>query len=374
MSSLSLYPQCGVCGTVLAGPLGWFFRAAGIRRSARNPNICNRCNTHIQAGRVSEITILFADLSSFTELTQSLGAVRTHEVVDAFLRMATDTLVKHEGTIDKYIGDAVMAWFNVPVPHADHAKRAVRAALDLQAGMAELSARYGLDLKAGVGIASGFAYVGQLGSRDAKDCSVIGDAVNLAARLESKAEGGQIVMTAPVYEAAKEAFPGIAEESLQVKGFKDPVAAYRVGNRRDAASRDERAAAGPAPSRPVSVAAILFAILGAPCAVATLISPLAVVLGAGWLLSALSVGAFIDARPALRFPLIGLALAGASANLYLIRYVRLLRQKSAGNAAYASPTILERRQTLWLKVMSYAAYAIVALEIIFHWLRHHQFI
>jgi len=370
MTSLLLDPQCGVCGTVLAGPLGWLFRAVGIRRSSRNPNICNRCNTHIQAGRVSEITILFADLSSFTELTQTLGAVRTHEVVDAFLRMATDTLVKHEGAIDKYIGDAVMAWFNVPVAHADHAARAVRAALDLQA---ELSARYGIELKAGVGIASGFAYVGQLGSRDAKDCSVIGDAVNLAARLESKAGGGQIVMTAPVFGAVKETFPGIAEESLQLKGFKDPVAAYRVGNHA-AASRDERAIAGPSPSRPVSAAAILFAILGAPCAVATLISPLAVALGAGWLLSALSVGAFIDARPALRFPLIGLALAGATANLYLIRYVRLLRLQNAGSAAYASPTILERRQTLWLKAMSYAAYAIVALELIFHWVMHHRFL
>jgi adenylate cyclase len=68
-----------------------------------------------------EITVLFADLTSFTELTHDLGAERTHEVIDAFLRMATEALVKHGAFIDKYIGDALMALFNVPIRHEDHA-------------------------------------------------------------------------------------------------------------------------------------------------------------------------------------------------------------------------------------------------------------
>src|SRR5256885_747775 len=79
-----------------------------------------------------EITVLFADLSSFTELTHDLGAERTHEVIDAFLRMATDVLVKHGAFIDKYIGDAVMALFNVPIRYEDHARRAIIAAGELQ--------------------------------------------------------------------------------------------------------------------------------------------------------------------------------------------------------------------------------------------------
>ena len=88
-----------------------------------------------------EITVLFADLSSFTEMTHDLGAQRTHEVVDAFLRMATDVLVRQGAFIDKYIGDAVMALFNVPIRHEDHARRAILAATDLNAELQNLRAR-----------------------------------------------------------------------------------------------------------------------------------------------------------------------------------------------------------------------------------------
>ena len=79
-----------------------------------------------------EITVLFADLSSFTEMTQDLGAEKTHEVVDAFLRMATDVLVKHGAFIDKYVGDAVMALFNVPIRYNDHARRAILSAMEIE--------------------------------------------------------------------------------------------------------------------------------------------------------------------------------------------------------------------------------------------------
>src|SRR5919199_5136936 len=88
-------PECVICGTALAGPLGYLFRLVGVSRSSRNPNLCNRCNTHVEEGRVVEITVLFADLSSFTELTRRLGPERTHAVVDAFLKSATFALVKH---------------------------------------------------------------------------------------------------------------------------------------------------------------------------------------------------------------------------------------------------------------------------------------
>ena len=83
-TSHSLHEErwCLVCGTALAGPLGALFRVFGIRRSHRNPNICSRCNTHAEEGRLVNLTVLFADLSNFTELTHELGPERTHEVVD----------------------------------------------------------------------------------------------------------------------------------------------------------------------------------------------------------------------------------------------------------------------------------------------------
>src|SRR6185436_839825 len=170
-----LAAQCGICGTLLSGAAGAVYRIFGIRRSSRNPNICTRCSTHVEEGRMIEITVLFADLSSFTELTQDLGAEKTHEVVDAFLRMATDVLVKHGAFIDKYVGDSVMALFNVPIRQGDHARRAVASATDLDAGLKTLGARLALPLKVSVGIATGHARVGRLGSDDTKDFTAIGD-------------------------------------------------------------------------------------------------------------------------------------------------------------------------------------------------------
>src|SRR5437870_4936477 len=111
--------RCQVCDTPLTGALGAVSWVTGVRRSRSNPNVCNRCNTHIIDGNVIEITVMFADLSGFTEMTQELGPQRVSYIVDQFLRMATDVLVKHDAFIDKYIGDSVMAIFNVPIQHPD---------------------------------------------------------------------------------------------------------------------------------------------------------------------------------------------------------------------------------------------------------------
>src|SRR5437870_11725740 len=155
--SPQLSAQCSVCGTLLSGAMSIVFRTFGIRRSPRNPNICTRCSAHVEEGRLVEITVLFADLSSFTELTHDLGAERTHEVVDAFLRMATEVLVKHGAFIDKYIGDAVMALFNVPLRQEDHARRAILAPTERKSALQILGARHELSLQASVDIATDYA-------------------------------------------------------------------------------------------------------------------------------------------------------------------------------------------------------------------------
>ena len=194
-----LAAQCSICGTLLSGAMSVVFRTVGIRRSPRNPNLCTRCGTHVDEGRVIEITVLFADLSSFTELTHDLGPERTHEVVDAFLRMATDVLVRHGAFIDKYVGDAVMALFNVPIRQGDHARRAVFAATELASELQSLGRRFGLPLEASIGVATGWARVGRLGSEDNKDYTAIGDVVNLAARLQGKANAGEIPISDASY-------------------------------------------------------------------------------------------------------------------------------------------------------------------------------
>jgi adenylate cyclase len=127
-------------------------KALGISRSSRNPNFCNRCNTHIEEGRLVEITVLFADIIHSLELTHELGADTAFEISNSFLQMSTYELVERGAFIDKYIGDAVMAIFNVPLPAADHSARAVAAALEIVERTSKLGERFGRTLAAGVGI------------------------------------------------------------------------------------------------------------------------------------------------------------------------------------------------------------------------------
>src|SRR6266536_5849006 len=309
VSSSRLSAQCRVCGTLLSGAMSVVFRTVGIKRSSRNPNICTRCSTHIDEGRLAEITVIFADLSSFTELTHDLGAEKTHEVIDAFLRMATDVLVKHGAFIDKYIGDAVMALFNVPIRYEDHARRAILAATELGSALQSLGARFGLSLQASVGIATGYARVGRLGSEDSKDYTAIGDVVNLAARLQGKAGAGEILISEESYAAHSAEFPKATTEQLLLKGFREPVTAYRLHGKEHSRPAND-VLATPVRER-TSLGAIIFGILGAPCAISTLIGPLAVAFGASGLFGLTAALVFLD-QSVIRVPILILTTLAAT--------------------------------------------------------------
>lgn len=317
-----------------------------------------------------EITVLFADLSSFTELTHDLGAEKTHQVVDAFLRMATEVLVKHGAFIDKYVGDAVMALFNIPIRHEDHARRAMIAAAELGTELKNLGSRLQLPLKASVGIATGYARVGRLGSDDAKDYTAIGDAVNLAARLQGKAGAGEILADQETYSKHAKEFPDAPSEQVVLKGFREPVTAYRLSgdgvNGVTALLNDATETAG---SQKTSVGAIVFGILGAPCAIATLIGPLAVAVGVGGLFGLASALTFLD-QSIIRVPILFLAALAALANLYTLWQARKLRLESKVPEHLKTMTTLEKRRTAIVLSASSLTLAIVLFEIIAHILRH----
>jgi adenylate cyclase len=352
---------------MLAGAMSFIYRSFGIRRSPRNPNICTRCSTHVEEGRMVEITVLFADLSSFTELTQELGAEKTHEVVDAYLRMATDVLVKHGAFIDKYVGDAVMALFNVPVRYDDHARRAVNAAMELSAGLKTLGARHGLDLQASVGIATGYARVGRLGSDDSKDYTAIGDAVNLAARLQGKAGAGEILISEGCHAKHPQDFPEAQAEQAVLKGFRDPVRAYRLHGRGSARLRDDPPESGG--REKTSLGAMVFGILGAPCAVVTLIGPLAVAAGAGSLFGLAGILTFLD-QSALRIPILVLASLAVLANLYTLWHARKLRIDAKVPEPIKTMTTLEKQRTTFVLGASVITLGVVVFEVVAHIMLH----
>jgi adenylate cyclase len=344
------------------------FRTVGIRRSPRNPNLCTRCGTHVDEGRVVEITVTFADLSSFTEMTHDLGPERTHEIVDAFLRMATDVLVRHGAFIDKYVGDAVMALFNVPIRYDDHARRALFAAIELRSDLENLSRRYGAPLAASIGIATGWARVGRLGSDDSKDYTAIGDVVNLAARLQAKANPGEILISDASYVKHSSDFPEAVSEEIMLKGFREPVRTYRLTG-----GTDNRQLADDLPETAIksqtSLGAIIFGVLGAPCAVATLIGPLAVAAGAGGLFGLAAALSFLD-QSAMRIPILVITTLVALANLYTLWHARKLRKEGSVPAHLKVPTTLEKRRTGFVFVASLAAIAIVLFETVAHILLH----
>jgi adenylate cyclase len=369
-SHSSVAPECVICGTALAGPLGYLFRLVGINRSARNPNLCNRCNTHVEEGRVVELTVLFADLSGFTAMTRQLGPERTHEVVDAFLKTATYALVRHGAFIDKYVGDAVMAFFNAPIRYEDHGARAVAAALEIEAEMPALTERFGIDLRAAIGVASGWAHVGRLGSGEGKDYTAIGDVVNLAARLEGQAHGGEVVVDEPVYRQVADRYPDVAPEQVDLKGFGEPVEAYRFGAAESHAARSAPRQVGigeRAPKRGISVGAVLFAILGAPCAAVALVGPIAVLLGLGSVFAALgtSVLSVLDTDP-IRIPLMVFAVLGAGANLYTVWYGHRLRHQAAAEDRFVSLTRLESRRAFAVVAMACLTMVFVVFELVAH--------
>ena len=352
---------------MLSGALSAIYRTFGIKRSPRNPNICTRCSTHVEEGRMVEITVLFADLSSFTEMTQDLGAEKTHEVVDAYLRMASEVLVKHGAFIDKYVGDAVMALFNVPIRHDDHALRAVSAATELGAALKSLGADFGLELKASIGVATGFARVGRLGSDDSKDYTAIGDVVNLAARLQSKASAGEVLISAESYGKHPADFSAAKPEQVALKGFRDPVTAYRLHG--DHATRLIADPPDSSSHESTSIGAIVFGILGAPCAVVTLIGPLAVALGAGSVFGLAGLLTFLD-QSILRVPVLILVTLAACANLYTLWHARQLRATAQVPEPLKTMTTLEKQRSIFILGASLITLGVVAFEVVAHALLH----
>lgn len=370
MTSDRLARACLVCGLPLSGALAYALSLAGVRRSSRNPNCCTRCNVHIEEGRLVELTMVFADLSSFTELTARLGAESTYGVVDKYLRAAAGVLTAHGAFIDKYIGDCVMAFFNAPVKREDHAEAAVEAARELQRRLPALSKELGLELRASIGIATGYARVGRLGSDDVKDYTAIGDVVNQAARLQAQARAGEILVAENVYARVAERYPGVARESLVLKGFREPSPAYRITG--DGAA-GAPAAPAPAPSGPaLTMGGFLVALAGGGCLGKVFLGSLALSLGAGSGSALLAFSVWFDHSP-LRVPLLLTAAAAAAASLAMAARERNERraQESKNGCVIATPS--EKRRNLLVVALSLAALAFVSAEFALHSRRGAEF-
>jgi class 3 adenylate cyclase/tetratricopeptide (TPR) repeat protein len=178
------------------------------------------------------VTILFADVANSTAMFEKLDPEAVHEIMDGCFRLLMDEIHRYEGTINQFRGDGVMALFGAPIAHEDHAQRACHAALSIQKSLEPYSERlkreYGADFTMRIGLNSGPVVVGAIGDDLRMDYTAQGDTANLAARMESSADPGSILISDNTYRLAREFFEFGAPSTFQVKGKQEPVEAYRL--------------------------------------------------------------------------------------------------------------------------------------------------
>lgn len=159
-------------------------------------------------GERSEITVLFADVVGFTPLAETHSAEEIVSLLNELFTLMTEIVFRHKGTVDKFIGDSVMAFWGAPTPIENHAELALRAAADMQRwleiGNEGWKERFGIEIQLAIGVNTGEAIVGNFGSSERMEYTSIGDCVNIAARLETMARPGQILVTRETVESAGE--------------------------------------------------------------------------------------------------------------------------------------------------------------------------
>jgi len=187
------------------------------------------------AGQKVELTVLFSDIRGFTTMSETTPPEKIVEMLNIHFSVMADIILKHNGTIDKYIGDAIMAFWGAPVKRADHAEQSVLAAQEMLEGLKEVNRTlkergFNLEVKIGIGINTGVATIGEIGSEKKKNYTIVGDTVNLASRLESitKEYKTPLIISEYTYDKIKNKIDGKLLGNVKVKGREQPVDIYTV--------------------------------------------------------------------------------------------------------------------------------------------------
>ena len=174
------------------------------------------------------MTVLFADCRGFTALMRERGPEAVRPLVDELFRRSGEIVVDHEGIVDHFLGDAVMAFFNVLILREDHIAQAISAATQIQSATAAIKDPETGEqpFRVGVGVGTGLAITGKVGSESCNAYTALGDVVNVASRLQGEAAGGETLVTEEVYDAVRNSFTDAQERTLELKGISEPVKTY----------------------------------------------------------------------------------------------------------------------------------------------------
>jgi class 3 adenylate cyclase/CheY-like chemotaxis protein len=202
-----------------------------------------------------EITVVFCDLRGFTAFTDSSEPEEVTAVLREYHENLGELIFRYEGMLDRFIGDGIMIVFNDPIPCEDHTERAVRLSIDMRDKVHTLAKQWhrkGYMLGFGVGIASGYATLGQIGFEQRREYTAIGGVTNLASRLCGEARSGQIVISQRAFSVVEPWVEACPIGDLTLKGFNRPIAAYEIRRWREASPNSSATLAPVADKPPAS--------------------------------------------------------------------------------------------------------------------------
>jgi adenylate cyclase len=220
-------PRCKLCEVPFGGVGGMVFRPMGFGRSG-NPALCSKCVTVLRKQGVSgveiPVTLLFSDVRGSTAMGEEMRPTEFHDFLDHFYRLASDAIVRHDGLVDKIVGDEVIGLFFGGISGPDHAAAGVAAALELAERAADPSATPSGAIPVGTAVHSGDAYVGATGPAGAvDDFTALGDAVNTSARLASAARAGEVIVSLAAAEAAHAGTDHLERRRVEIRGRTEPI-------------------------------------------------------------------------------------------------------------------------------------------------------
>jgi len=215
-------PRCKICSSPFEGMGGLVMRTVFNRgRSDLNPQFCNICEDYVkknQGGAEVEMSMLFADIRGSTALSEQMNPMEFQKLINRFYVGATDVIAKEHGLVEKLSGDAVAAFWGAGFAGKNYVARTIRAAQKIQQTM------QAQNIPVGIGVHAGVAYFGAMGSKGGLvDISAIGDEVNTAARLASKAAAGEIILSGAALEGANMDGSGLESRTLELKGISKPM-------------------------------------------------------------------------------------------------------------------------------------------------------
>ncbi|HUQ08002.1 MAG TPA: adenylate/guanylate cyclase domain-containing protein [Kofleriaceae bacterium] len=211
------------------GALGMYTSPALVKELIENPQ-----HLTLEWGQKREMTVYFSDIAGFTTISEGLTPEKLVALLNDYLTNMTDLVLEHGGVVDKYIGDAVMAFWGAPIPNEAHAVSGIKCAIAMRKRCEEMRPKwkeeYGVDVTARAGLSSGHVVVGNMGSKHKLNYTVMGDMVNLASRLEgaNKAYGTYLMISETCHAQVKDLVVARELDYLAVKGKERPVTVYEV--------------------------------------------------------------------------------------------------------------------------------------------------